>query len=238
MEADIVMIKSSVHNLPEKLSADILKLIIDADLRPGDKLPNEMVFSKKFNAGRSSVREAMKLLMSKNIINIRQGSGTYVAEHPGISEDPLGLVFLENNPRMLYDLLEIRILVEPTIAAMAAKNASAYDIKRIADVCSKTESLIMLGQNFVEADTDFHKAVAAASKNLIAPRLVPMVGRTIRAVEPLMDQRCSQDAVRCHRAVADAIASHDMAKAKDYMYLHIACNRRLLSEKQEGQIKA
>ena len=62
------------RSLPQKISEDIISLILEENLQPGDKLPNETVLCEKLNAGRSSIREAMKLLASRNIVTIRQGS--------------------------------------------------------------------------------------------------------------------------------------------------------------------
>ena len=85
---------SEEKSLPQKISEDIIELILEENLQPGDKLPNETILSERLNAGRSSVREAMKLLASRNIVTIRQGSGTYVAASPGMVEDPLGFTFI------------------------------------------------------------------------------------------------------------------------------------------------
>ena len=84
-------------SLPQKISEDIISLILEENLQPGDKLPNETILSERLNAGRSSVREAMKLLASRNIVTIRQGSGTYIASSPGMVEDPLDLPLSEIN---------------------------------------------------------------------------------------------------------------------------------------------
>ena len=68
---------SEEKSLPQKISEDIISLILEENLQPGDKLPNETILSERLNAGRSSVREAMKLLASRNIVTIRQGSGFF-----------------------------------------------------------------------------------------------------------------------------------------------------------------
>ena len=65
--------------LPQKISDDIIALILEENLKPGDKLPNETILSQRLDVGRSSLREAMKLLASRNIVTVRQGSGTYIA---------------------------------------------------------------------------------------------------------------------------------------------------------------
>ena len=66
------MMNSTEKSLPEKLSDDIIAYILEEQLQPNDKLPNESVLSEKMGAGRSSIREAMKLLASRNIVTIRQ----------------------------------------------------------------------------------------------------------------------------------------------------------------------
>ena len=110
-------------SLPQKISEDIITFILEEKLQPGDKLPNETVLSEHLNAGRSSIREAMKLLASRNIVTIRQGSGTYIASSPGVVQDPLGFTFISDKQKLIHDLLEVRFLLEPSIAAMAAAHA-------------------------------------------------------------------------------------------------------------------
>ena len=95
-------------NLPQKISEDIISFILDQHLQPGDKLPNEAILSKQLDIGRSSLREAMKLLASRNIVTIKQGSGTYVASSPGIVDDPFGFTFISDKKKLVQDLLEIR----------------------------------------------------------------------------------------------------------------------------------
>ena len=75
---------SEEKSFPQKIAEDIIALILEENLQPGDKLPNETILSERLNAGRSSAREAMKLLASRNIVTIRQGSGTYISSSPGM----------------------------------------------------------------------------------------------------------------------------------------------------------
>lgn len=100
--------ESDERNLPQKISEDIISFILNEHLQPGDKLPNEAHLAKELNIGRSSLREAMKLLASRNIVTIRQGSGTYVASSPGVVDDPLGFTFIPDKKKLVQDLLEVR----------------------------------------------------------------------------------------------------------------------------------
>lgn len=88
--------ESDDRNLPQKISEDIISFILDNHLKPGDRLPNEAILAGQLDIGRSSLREAMKLLASRNIVTIRQGSGTYVASSPGLIDDPFGFTFISD----------------------------------------------------------------------------------------------------------------------------------------------
>ena len=130
------MMNYDEKSLPEKLADDIVNYILEEKMQPGDRLPNESVLAEKMKAGRSSVREAMKLLASRNIVTIRQGSGTYISSTPGIVEDPLGFTFIGDKQKLAADLLEIRFLLEPSIAARAASYATDDEISRISELCN------------------------------------------------------------------------------------------------------
>lgn len=78
--------------LPEQISEKIIQLSLDKHLEQGDRLPKVAVLVERLGTGRSTVREAIKLLQSRNIVRIKQGSGTYVASNPGVADNPLGLL--------------------------------------------------------------------------------------------------------------------------------------------------
>ena len=199
-------------SLPQKISEDIISLILEENLQPGDKLPNETILSERLNAGRSSVREAMKLLASRNIVTIRQGSGTYIASSPGMVEDPLGFTFIGNKQKLIHDLLEVRFLLEPSIAAMAATNAEEKDIKNHEDHTHK--------------DIEFHAAIALSSKNVVVPRLIPVINSSIPLFVESTGNTLHKETIETHREIADAIAAHDPLRAQDAMYLHLVYNRK------------
>ncbi len=80
--------------LAEQTAEHIVKYIMEQELSDGDKLPNEFELAQSIGVGRSTVREAMKILVSRNVVEIRRGAGTFVAEQMGVAEDPLGLAFV------------------------------------------------------------------------------------------------------------------------------------------------
>ena len=224
---------SEEKNLPQKISEDIIELILEENLHPGDKLPNETILSQRLNAGRSSIREAMKLLASRNIVTIRQGSGTYIASSPGMVEDPLGFTFISNKQKLITDLLEVRFLLEPSIAAMAATHADEKDIKKITALCDEVEFLLKNKQDHTQNDIEFHPAISLSSKNVVVPRLIPIINSSIPLFVETTGGILHQETIETHREIADAIAAHDPLRAQDAMYLHLVYNRKRIQISQK-----
>ncbi len=81
--------------LSQKVAEDIRQMILDKDLKPGDKLPNEIELTATINVSRSTIREAIKILVSTNVLEVKRGRGTFVTDNPGVSKDPLGVEFME-----------------------------------------------------------------------------------------------------------------------------------------------
>ena len=102
-------------------------MILDKPFRIGEKLPNEFALGEKFGVGRSTVREAVKLLISRGILEVRRGSGTYVVGTTPSDMDPLGLRHLEDKMSFALDLADVRILSEPGIAERDSVGAKTSD---------------------------------------------------------------------------------------------------------------
>ena len=107
--------------------------------RAGDKLPTEKELCEKTGAGRNTVREALKILASRNILEIRQGAGTFVSGKQGVADDPLGFSMVEDHVKLTRDLLQVRIMLEPQIAGLAAQRAKEEDIEKLASILREME---------------------------------------------------------------------------------------------------
>lgn len=220
------MTNSVEKRLPQKIAEDIIALILEENLKPGDKLPNETVLCQRLNVGRSSLREAMRALASRNIVTIRQGSGTYIASSTGVVDDPLGLSFINNKKKLIHDLMEIRFLLEPSIAALAAMHADDTEIKKICKLCDDVEELLKAHKDHSDKDIELHTAIALSSKNIVVPRLVPVIFRSIPLLIESTGNTLCNETIESHREIADAIAAHDAIRAHDAMYLHLVYNRK------------
>ena len=151
--------------LSDEIADIILRRIMDGEYSPGTKIPNEFELAEELNVGRGTVREAVKTLVSRNILVIKRGNGTYVAEHPGQVDDPLGFAFSPDKFRLANELCEVRLILEPEIAALAAERATVQDIKKIQKYCDEAAEAIRTGLNHTDADIKFHRAIACQSQS-------------------------------------------------------------------------
>ncbi len=107
------------QTLGQKAVEEIIELIKEKNYAPGDKLPTEKELSELLGVSRNMVREALRVLVSRNLVTIRQGAGTFLSDKAGVVDDPFGFSFVEDKEKLTADLLQIRAILEPDIAALA-----------------------------------------------------------------------------------------------------------------------
>lgn len=212
--------------LGDKAAEKIIQLIIDNDVKAGDKMPNEYKLAEQLNVSRSTIREAIKALVSRNILEIRRGSGTFISQKCGIAEDPLGLMFVKDKLKLATDLLEIRFMIEPKIASLAATNATEEEIKEIESLCDKVEQLILNKEPHMDVDIEFHTAIARSSKNIVIANLIPIINKSISLCIDVTNTQLANETIETHREILNCIKSRDINGAYDAMYLHLVYNRR------------
>lgn len=217
-------------SLAERVCDQILQLIIGQNLASGEKLPNEFKLAESLNVGRGTVREAVKLLASRNILEIKRGKGTFVTQKPGILGDPLGFAFFKDKYKLASDLIEIRFILEPEIAALAAQNAQENEIERMKQLCEDVIELASENKDYIDRDVELHTCIAKSTRNLVTPNLIPIIGVGISLYNtfPRHSQRMS--AVFVHREIIDAISAHDANRARDAMVRHLLYNKRNLED--------
>jgi DNA-binding FadR family transcriptional regulator len=128
--------------LAEKVADEIFNLVQDRHYAPGVKLPTEKELCVMMKAGRNTVREALKILASRNVVVIRQGSGTFISDKQGVSDDPFGFAMTSDPKKLTNDLIQIRVIIEPPISALAAQCATPQDIAELEVILDKMESVI------------------------------------------------------------------------------------------------
>ena len=94
----------------EEAANHIIEYITSNRMQPGDRMPTEPELLEQLSVSRTTLREAVKTLSARNILEIRQGSGTYISKRCGVPDDPLGLTFIYDDDRLALNLLDIRMM--------------------------------------------------------------------------------------------------------------------------------
>jgi DNA-binding FadR family transcriptional regulator len=208
--------------LSRTVAQRIKSLIQEKKLSPGDKIPNEMELTRLFSVSRPTIREAVKALISQNIIEIQRGRGTFVSQNPGVVDDPLGLDFM-NTPDLPLSLVEARLIIEPGVARLAARNAGPADIQNIALHIRTMEKVVGHHQVEMNTDLEFHGSIVKAAKNPVMMRIVPLILNSI--VKTYEDSPRTTDdhshALREHRFVYEAIKKRSPEEAFAAMQRHL-----------------
>lgn len=200
-------------SLSEKTAAKIEGFIQEKKWSAGDRLPNEFALADELLVGRGTIREAVKLLVSRNILEIRRGKGTFVADRPGQLDDPLGLSYYKDKKQLAADLLDVRMMLEPQIASLAAQRASLEDVEELRRLCGEIEQNREDPLPYTSLNRQLHTKIAESTHNAVVAKLMPVVQTDIG---PLLDQALylrREEAIRTNREIVSAIASHDSVRA-------------------------
>ncbi len=224
------MFSNENKTLPEQTADKIVQYIINENLQVGDKIPNEFELGSVLGVGRSTVREAVRILVSRNVLIIRRGAGTYIANNTGVSDDPLGLAFTRDKYKLAQDLLQVRIILEPEIAAMAANMANERDVEVILKQCDKVENMIKNGEDHMAEDVRFHQAIARCTGNSVIEKLIPIINTSVAVFVNITSRQLKEETIKTHRAVAEAIAEHNATDAKQAMTMHLLYNKNKIND--------
>ena len=233
--ADFKTVKNNDLPLPSRAADQISQLIIDRQLIAGDKLPNEFELAEFLHVGRGTIREAVKLLVARNVLEIRRGKGTFIAKHPGQVDDPLGLTYLSDRKKLGLDLLEVRMQLEPWVAGIAAEKADDHDLEILRENCTKVEESIYGGEDHLANDRNYHISIAKCTRNLVVPKLIPIISYSVDLFGALNGTTLLTETIMGHRAILTAIERHDPEAAIAAMKAHLETNRTAILNLDPGR---
>jgi DNA-binding FadR family transcriptional regulator len=211
--------------LTEWIADKICELIHKQQLSVKEKIPNEFILAEIFHVGRGTVREAIKLLVSRNILEIHRGKGTFVCESPGMIDDPFGFNYVNDKIRLAADLGSIRCILEPDIAAFAARYTPSSEIMKMKELAGRILVLAQDDKDFYEEDTALHTAIAENSHNIVMPHLIPIICYGIDIYNHALTRYKRLEAVRFHFDIIAAIEKHDPEAARAAMQAHLQYNQ-------------
>ncbi|MDO4307390.1 MAG: FadR/GntR family transcriptional regulator [Eubacteriales bacterium] len=225
--------------LGSQVEDELMNFILEEPLEVGQKIPNEFELAEKFGVGRSTIREAVKGLVSKGILEVRRGSGTYVISTSSLEEDPLGLSRFQDKYKLALELFEVRLMLEPEIASLAAEYATKEEGEQLKVLCDEVERLYREGKNHTKKDIEFHTCIARCSKNRVVETLIPVINTAVLTFAKLTHRTLMQETIETHREITNAILNRDSVGAKCAMVMHLTYNRQaLMKELQEHQEKS
>jgi GntR family transcriptional regulator, transcriptional repressor for pyruvate dehydrogenase complex len=205
-----------------ELVAERLIARLGDGLHPGDPLPPERELMHQYAVGRSSVREALRMLESRGLI-ASQGNGAFaVAEPRNPFADGLGML-LADGQTDLQQLFEVRRLLEGEIAGLAAERRTDEQVERLRAAIVAMEQGLDAEETYIAADIDFHLILAEATGNRFVVHLMHAVRDQLRAAFGTVFHVPGSPArsVTDHGGIADAVAARDGARARELMNKHI-----------------
>ncbi len=223
---------TQTKTLAEQVADGIMNLIQETPYKAGDKLPTEKELCESTGAGRNTVREALKILASRNVLEIRQGAGTFVSEKQGIPDDPLGFSMVNDHVKLTKDLLQVRIMLEPQIAALAAQCAKEHEIKELEEILEEMEAAMKKREDYSELDTKFHTKIAQCTHNNVKENLLPVIGKGVAVFAKEVAQTEYDRTWISHRKIFCYIRDHKPFEAEMEMQYHLLYNTSRYEEEQ------
>jgi GntR family transcriptional regulator, transcriptional repressor for pyruvate dehydrogenase complex len=227
---------------PKQLVIDwLIERIRSGQLRTGDRIPPETQLCAALGVSRSSVREAVQRLAAANVLDVRHGAGTYVrAATAAAVLESFDLVRLLT-PHNVLDLIEVREMLEAGVVALAAERATPEDLLAIQQVLEINERAVQGDGSPVDADEQFHLALAAAIHNAAMVDLMHFLNRLFRhsREQTSVALGANQRAYDAHVEVFQAIQARDSERARRAMLGNMdGLRRHVVAQAQDVVRKA
>ena len=211
------------ERLSDSTADAILSMItIEKRYRPGDKLPNENELSQELGVSRITLREAIRILVAGNVVEIKRGKGTFVRED--FSEQPLTELSSVFSAKVgVDDLFEMRLIFEPEAAYYATIRATDSELNRILTIGEKIEEMILQGKDRTQEEMAFHRSIAKATHNEFMNKLMPVIQESVSKGVFLYEKEHLpvEDVVSDHRMIMEFMKNRNAEGARNAMKIHI-----------------
>ncbi len=208
----------------EEVAEEIKSWILEGKLKPGERLPSEEELLRRFGVSRASLREAFRLLESMGLVETVLGRGRFVRSIPYVDRE---------SPKIFYETIIARELLEPSITRYAARSATEEDIERIRRVIERVEGKTDIAMNdLIKYDQDFHLEVAKATHNFLLINLTMDYLNLIRGLREstLKVPGRKEKSFREHKRIYEAIARRDEEEAYKADLEHVRNIRRIIEK--------
>lgn len=212
-------------------------MVQNDDLKPGDRLPPERQLAIMFGVSRNSVREAIKSLEQHGVLISKPGAGTYIAENSQANlAMAMGDAFARERHR-LDDIFELRLLLEPQIAHLAAQRITKKELQKMQSLISAYTKNMRDGLPVYFYDQAFHDAIAAATGNQSITLLMDQMHELLRESrdEALQSSVRSAKSLEDHQKILEALSMRDPERAREAMTDHLKHTREIVFTSTTGE---
>ena len=205
----------------EKVIETFQTMIMNKTIEEGAKLPSEFSLAEQMGVGRGTIREAMRVLIYLGYLE-RRGNGTYVSDI-NYGRKPLGLSNNILKYRNALEMIEIRKIIEPEVAALAAKKADKNSISKIEEEVRMMEKSSGDMEKFIEHDNAFHVRMIAAIKNKLLENIMKNVYKLMHESIALIlkEGKIEKRSLDYHRKILDSIKGGEAELARNHMLKHL-----------------
>lgn len=211
--------------LTDEAITRIRNMVQSGELPPGSRLPPEHQLAAQLGISRSGVREAVKVLESARVLDVRRGDGTYVTSlAPALLLEGIGFAFELLQGETLPEVMEVRRLLEPTATALAAQRISEEQLDELGKLLRTMRGVAADPEKLIQYDIAFHRAVTVATGNdTLTSLLDGLSGRTVRARiwRGLVLGNVAQNTIDEHEAIYLALRARDQSLAHAAALVHV-----------------
>ena len=202
----------------------IKKKVAENNFKPGDKFYSENELSKLLEVSRSSIREAIRILEATGYVTVRHGKGIFIADFDSQKFEPF-VNWLKSNEQHILDHFEVRLIIEPKAAALAAEKADAEDIRKMEEALAQFDLFAERKDNteIIKWDRKFHRWLAGSTKNSTLHVLMKSVTTSLPDgwISSLHTPGRIEKTTHEHRDILGAIKNRDKNSAEKAMARHL-----------------
>ena len=205
------------RTLHEQVMVQLAAYIRGGKLKPGDRLPPERELAERMQVSRPTIREALRIMQLQSLIVSRPGAGTFIAE--GNAQSLAQAV----TQIALRDIFEARMLLDPSIAALAASRATPADVEKLKSILHQQEEQMRRGGDGATSDIAFHSAIAEATHNRALIRLARVLSEIFAPSRDTFFQSYerAKKSLSFHKRILESIEAHSPVSARRAMSEHI-----------------
>lgn len=211
-----------------------LEQFIRQELKPGDKLPSERELALSCKVSRSSIRDAIRKLELLGLVEPRQGAGTIVRDSsPDAMVNPLFSALMRKR-KHIAELLDVRIMIEPAIAARAARHITPEQLDRMEEILRRQGEKVARGEPAIEEDSEFHYTITMAANNSVLLHVIDILMDLLRESRErnMQVEGRLQKSFEGHQRIYTALSRGDAKAAEAAMRRHLEAVSQLVLMQQ------